>query len=475
MVSPSHALVIRPLNQQREVTVANSPANPIWLRYLGASLRARIEHRPNLLRILNNIAWLFSDKLLRMGVGLLISVWVARYLGPTDFGLFSFAVAVVSFFGALSTLGLSGVVVREIVSDPQNSLETLGSSFVLQAVGGIIAYAMLLLLTPIMRPHDRSVMSVVGIIGLLLLIKGSENIKYWFESQILSKYVVLADNAAFVAMAAVKIGLIMTGASLLAFAWVTFIEGLIAALLVFGIYEWVGGRVKAWQCSISRIKALMVHSWPLILSGLAVTVYMRIDQIMLGQILDDRAVGIYSAAVRISEAWYFIPVVIVGSVFPSLLEAKKTSEAVYLEKFQKLYDLLALVAIVVAIPVTFLADWIVEAVFGSEYLEAGAILAIHIWTALFVFLGVASGKWFLAENRQLLAFHRVFWGMGVNIVLNMLWIPQYGGVGAAFATLVSQAVAAFLIDVIHEETRGMFWMKLKACLLMRVFRVQCSA
>jgi PST family polysaccharide transporter len=276
-------------------------------------------------------------------------------------------------------------------------------------------------------------------------------------------------------MAAVKIGLIMAGASLLAFAWVTFVEGLVAAILLFGIYEWVGGRIRSWRCRISRMKTLLVDSWPLVLSGLAVTVYMRIDQVMLGQILNDRAVGIYSAAVRLSEAWYFIPVVIVGSVFPSLLEARKTSEAVYLEKFQKLYDLLAMVAIVVAIPMTFLADRVMAAVFGLEYIEAGTILAIHIWTAPFVFLGVASGKWFLAENRQLLGFHRVFWGMGVNIALNMLLIPQYGGVGAAVATLVSQAVAAFLIDVVHAETRGMFWMKLRACLLMRVFRAQRSA
>ncbi len=134
-----------------------------------------------------------------------------------------------------------------------------------------------------------------------------------------------------------------------------------------------------------------------------------------------------------------------------------------------------MIALVIAIPVTFLSNPIVEVLFGHEYLEAGTILAIHIWTALFVFLGVASGKWFLAENRQILAFQRVLCGMGVNIVLNLLWIPQYGGVGAAMATLVSQAVAALLIDVIHKETRPMFRMKLKACLLTRAFRVQYSA
>jgi len=446
-----------------------------WLRCLPGSLYAKIEHRPNLRKILNNAAWLFSDKLLRAGLGLFVGVWVARYLGPDDFGLLSFAVAFVSLFGALSTLGLPGLVVRDIVSDPKGSFETLGSACVLQVIGGITAFLAALILISILRPHDRSTLSVVTIIGLTLLLKGSESIKSWFESQVQSKYTVWAESAVFVAISLIKIGLVLLGASLLAFVWVTFIEGLMTAIVLFAIYEWVGGGLRAWRFSLTRAHTLLQHSWPLILSGLAVMVYMRIDQIMLGQLLNDKAVGIYSAAVRISEAWYFIPVAIVGSVFPMLLDARKTSEALYLAKFQKLYDALAAIALVVAIPVTFLADQIVVTLFGQEYLEAGTILSIHIWTALFVFLGVASGKWFLAENRQLLALYRVLWGVGVNIALNSLWIPQYGGVGAAVATLVSQAVAALLIDVVYKETRFMFWMKLKACLILRVFRVQYSA
>jgi O-antigen/teichoic acid export membrane protein len=452
-----------------------TPTTPLWLRYLPSPLRAKIEHRTNLLKILSNATWLFTDKLLRMGVGLFVGVWVARYLGPDDFGLLSFAIAFVSIFGALSTLGLPGIIVRDIVSDSKSSLEILGSGFMLQVVGGIIAFSLLLILISIFRPHDRSAISIVAVIGLTLLFKGSESIKSWFESQVQSKYAVWAENAVFVAIAATKIGLILLGTPLLTFAWITFLEGLVTAVSLFVMYEWVGGSVKAWRFSSARAKTLLKHGWPLILSGIAVMIYMRIDQIMLGQMLNDKAVGIYTAAIRISEAWYFIPMAIVGSVFPTLLEAKKTSETLYLEKFQKLYDILVMIALVVAIPVTFLANQIVEALFGNDYLEAGTILAIHIWTAVFVFLGVASGKWFLAENRQILAFQRVFCGMGVNIALNFLWIPQYGGVGAAMATLVSQAVAALLIDVIHKETRVMFRMKLKACLLTRAFRVQYSA
>lgn len=454
------------------MTVENSPVNPFWLRYLSTSLRAKIEHRPNLLGILNNIAWLFSDKLLRMGVGLFVGVWVARYLGPEDFGLLSFASAFVAVFGTLSTLGLQGIVVRDLVNDPKGSSETLGSSLLLQTTGGVTGFVLLIVLMSLLRPHDHTTLGIAAIIGLTLFFKASESIKYWFEAQVQSKYTVWAENLVFVGVVAIKIGLIVVCAPLLAFAWTSFLEGLFTAVFLFVVYEWVGGRIRGWRFSISRAKALLAHSWPLILSGFAVMVYMRIDQIMLGQMLNDKAVGIYSAAVRISEAWYFIPVAIVGSVFPALLDAKKTSEALYLEKFQKLYDTLVVIALVVAIPVTVLAHQIVEVLFGQEYIEAGTILSIHIWAALFVFLGFASGRWLLAENRQVFVFQRAFLGMVVNVVLNWMWIPQYGGTGAAVATLISQAVAAFLFDVIHKETRPMFRMKLKACLLTRAFRVQ---
>ena len=452
----------------------DSSQNPFWLRFLPALLRTKIEQRPHLPKILSNTAWLFSDKVLRMGVGLFVSVWIARYLGPEDFGLFSFGIAFVSLLSALSTLGLPSVVVRDIVSDPKRSREILGSSFVLQIMSGITAFAILLILIPIFRPNDQSAINIVAIIGLTLLFRASESIKCWFESQVQSKYSVWAENAVFVMIAVTKIGLILVGASLFAFVWVVVLEGVLTAIFLFAMYEWVGGSIRAWQFRLARATTLLKHSWPLVLSGLAVMVYMRIDQIMLGQILNDKAVGIYTAAVRVSEAWYFIPVAIVGSVFPALLDAKKASEALYLEQFQKLYDVLVMVALAVAIPVTFLADLIVGTLFGAEYREAGAILSIHIWTALFVFLGVASGRWFIVENRQFLAFQRVCLGMVINITLNWVLIPKYGGIGAAVATLISQAVATLLADAMNRETRQMFRMKLRACLITRAFRVQYS-
>jgi PST family polysaccharide transporter len=191
-------------------------------------------------------------------------------------------------------------------------------------------------------------------------------------------------------------------------------------------------------------------------------IYMKIDQIMLGQMVGDEAVGIYSAAARISEVWYFIPTVIVASTFPAILEARKNSERQYYQRLQQLYDLMVLISFAIALPMTFLSTLLVTALFGQEFSSAGPVLAIHIWASVFVFLGVASSRWFVAESRQMLSFQRTALGAAANIILNLLLIPTQGPAGAAIATVASYAVAALFADLLQQETRSMFQMKIRA-------------
>ena len=204
---------------------------------------------------------------------------------------------------------------------------------------------------------------------------------------------------------------------------------------------------------------------------MAIMVYMKIDQIMLGQMLGDEAVGIYSAAVRISEVWYFIPMMIVASVFPAILEAKKRDDGQYIQPLQRLYDLMVWLSVAIALPMTFVSTPIVVALFGPNYAESGPVLAIHIWASVFVFLGVASSQWFIAENRQILSFQRTLLGAIVNVILNLILIPYFGPIGAAVATVVAYAIAAFLADLLQKETRQMFAMKLSSMNFFKFFFV----
>jgi len=427
-----------------------------------AFIRRRIGHRPNLVKIINNLGWLFFDKILRMGMGLLVGVWVARYLGPEQFGLLSFATAFVGLFGAIATMGLQDIVVRDIVRDPGGKEETLGTAAVLQFLGGIIAYGLILATIFWLRADDTLAKAIVAILGTMMLFKASEIAAYWFESQVSSKYTVWVQNSVFLVFAAIKVGLILQNAMLVTFAWTMIAEALVVALFMLVMLDLHGPRLSRLSISFNEAKTLLSNSWPLLLSGIAVLIYMKIDQIMLGQMIGDEAVGIYSAAVRVSEVWYFIPMAIVASVFPAILEAKKNSEKHYHERLQHLYDLMVWLAIVVALPMTFLSTAIVTLLFGDAYAQAGSVLAIHIWAAVFVFLGVASGKWFLAENRQILSLQRTVFGAIANIIFNLLMIPKFGVLGSAWATVLSYAIAAMFADLAQSETRRMFLMKISA-------------
>ena len=434
-----------------------------------AFIRRRIEHRPNFLKIVDNIGWLFFDKILRMGVGLLIGVWIARYLGPEQFGLFNFTAALIGLVGALAAMGLQGIVVRDIVRDPACREDTLGTAAALQLLGGAVAYSLLLATVFYLRPQDLLSQLVAAILGSVVLLKAFEVAAYWFESQVQSKYTVWVQNTAFLVFAGIKAVLILTGASLISFAWATLAEAFAVALAMTLALHRLGMPLSSLRISYRRCGTLLKASWPLMLSSIAVMIYMKIDQIMIGQMLGNDAVGIYSAAVRISEIWYFIATAVAASVLPSILEAKKNNEAQYRQRLQGLFDLMTWLAVIVALPVTLFATPLVTMLFGPDYSEAGSVLAIHVWATVFVFLGVAGGNWFLAENQQLISLQRTALGAAVNVVLNILLIPLLGVVGAAWATLISYAVAAMLSDAMQHATRDMFMMKLKSFSLLSSF------
>jgi PST family polysaccharide transporter len=434
-----------------------------------AFIRRRIEHRPNLLKIVDNIGWLFFDKILRMGVGLLIGVWIARYLGPEQFGLLNFTVALIGLFGALAAMGLQGIVVRDIVQNPACREDTLGSAALLQLLGGAAAYTLLLATVFYLRPQDVLSQLVAAILGAVVLLKAFEVAGYWFESQVQSKYTVWVQNAAFLIFAGIKAVLILTGASLISFVWAMLAEAFVVALAMTLALNRFGPPLSSLRISYRRCCALLKAGWPLMLSSIAVMIYMKIDQIMIGQMLGNDAVGIYSAAARFSEIWYFIATAVAASVLPAILEAKKNNEAQYRQRLQALFDLMTWIAIIVALPVTFFATPLVTMLFGADYSEAGGVLAIHVWATVFVFLGVAGGNWFLAENQQLISLQRTALGAAVNVLLNIVLIPMLGVVGAAWATLISYAVAAMLSDAMQHATRDMFMMKLKSFSLLSSF------
>lgn len=425
---------------------------------------------PNLRKILGNTGWLFTEKIVQMVLGLLVGVWITRYLGPERFGRFNYAIAIVGLFIPFAKLGLDNIVIRNLARDSSDKDETLGTAFVLKLIGSSLAFFVTLGVITVSTPSDSpnywETIWLVGIVASGTLIQSFEIIDYWFQSQIQSKYSVLARNAAYVLMNGVKILLIQLKAPLITFAIAMVAEYLLSAIGMMIAYRFQGNLMKTWRVNFTLAKSLLRDSWPLILSGIVIMIYMRIDQVMLGQMVGEKSVGIYSAAVKISELWYFVPGAIVNSVFPSIVQAKEISEEIYYKRLQKLLVAVVILAYAVAIPVTFLAPQIVTLIYGQKYAEAGNILNIHIWAGLFVSLGVARETWITTEGLMKFSAVTAAAGAVVNIVLNYFLIPQYGGLGAAIATVIAQIVAAYAVGAIYPPTRKIFIQQTKAITLI---------
>jgi O-antigen/teichoic acid export membrane protein len=216
-------------------------------------------------------------------------------------------------------------------------------------------------------------------------------------------------------------------------------------------------------------KDLLRNAWPLIFGSLVIMIYMRIDQIMIMKIIGEKEMGLFSAAVRLSEAWYFVPMIITNSLFPAVLNAKKTDETEYKKRMQHLFNLMFIISIGVAIPISVASPWLIDIFYGEAYQASAKILTLHVWTGVFVSLGVASSNWFLAENLQKFALWKTIAGAIINIVLNFLLIPRFGIVGAAFSTLACQMCASVFFNVLYKKSRPIFRMQMNAILLYKNF------
>jgi PST family polysaccharide transporter len=408
---------------------------------------------PNLRKIIGNMSWLIAERILRIISGFFVLAWTARYLGAEQFGLLNYAIAFYFIFSMLAPLGLNQIVLRDLISEPSSKDEIIGTSFFLMLSSGIANFLLATGIIFLLQPKDHQTNILVVIISLGLIVQAFYAPGAWFESQLQSKYSVWASNAAVIIMALVRVVLIQNKAPLIAFAWAFLAEMVLMAIGFWVIYRARGYKFQDWRMKWSRAKRMLKVSWPLIFSTLAIVLYLRIDQIMLGQLADEKAVGIYSVAVRLSEFWGFIATAIVRSVSPSIIEAKKINEELYYERIQKMCNLLLLIVYCLAIPMTFFSTPLVVLLFGQEYAAAGTVLSIHIWSSLFVFLGYAKEVWIATEELTVFALAASCVGAVTNILLNLWLIPKYQAVGASIATVISYGIADYLMCLVYPRTR----------------------
>jgi O-antigen/teichoic acid export membrane protein len=399
-----------------------------------------------------NITWLFGEKALLMLIGFTTMLCLARVMGPNNFGSLNYLLAIIALIAPIVSLGLQSIVVRELINLPGEKDKIISTVIGFRTMGAVLGAFICLVFAFL----DKS-LSDVDVLSLYILAIGSvfnglNELELWFQAKVAASIVAKMRTLVLTLFSVLKVVVVFNTDSVMAMATVFAIEQLVLGLGFLTMYYIDSGKLKISQFDWSYGVALLKQSIWLVLSGVAAVVYLKIDQVMLGQMVGRESVGVYAVAVRVSEVWYFFATAIVISVFPSLLSLRQKDLGKYYSRLQTICDLLLVSALMVAICVTLLAPLVIPVLFGEAYRDSALLLSIHVWAGAFVFMRALVSKWLIAEH--LLKFSLISHGLGsvINITANYLLIPSFGGVGAAYATVLSYAVASYLTFWLHPST-----------------------
>jgi len=425
-------------------------------------LRERIAGWNDARDVFANTGWLILDNVARMALTLGVSIALARSLGPQRFGMLKYAMALVALCSSFTNLGLYGIVVRELTRHPEEAPTTLGSTSLLYFLGSTLSFLVCVGVgvTTLWDAPTKLLLLLIFAIGVLF--HAPRVYDLWFQYKVRSKYAIYAK-----AVPSILSGIAVVVAALLDASLTTFAILIVADTVLAGISLASLGFIKkdvpnklsfAW----AKARYLLSQSWPLILSKVAVLLYLKIDQVMLHSMLGEVEVGVYAVAVEISEVWYFIPSAVATSAFPGVIKVLSSSREEYERRMQDMLDLMVVMAIGIMAVVLALAGVGVDVLYGEGYEASAGILRIHIFAAPFIFMGYGLSKSIIAEGYLKFSLVRHVMGAVVNIGLNLFLIPRWGGYGAAIATVLSYATAAYLSCAVHPKARRIMWLMSRA-------------
>jgi O-antigen/teichoic acid export membrane protein len=416
----------------------------------------------------SNTLWMYLEQLHKFCFNLFVGIWLARFLGPKDFGLLNYILAFGGLLGSIAKLGLDSVLVKFLLDDPKSASRSLSTAMWMKFIASIVMTLILLCILNFTE-ESNSNKAFIFLIALSFIFQSLEVVDFYFQSKVLSKEISISRIIQITISALIKIILISTNSDLLWFVFAYLCDQILLAIFYLIVYIRKEQYFFGFKFDYEIAKKLINESWPQIFTGLVIMIYMRIDQIMIKNILGEESLGVYSVAVRLIELCYLIPVIMVNSLFPAIIAAKKFSEERYQLRLRQLFTLLIWTSIIISIIFSFFASDLINLGFGSKYKEASSVLLICVWTSVFVFYGCLRGKILVLEDLQIYGLVYTSIGAVVNIILNLFLIKIYGIVGSAIATLIAQAVSAVMVPLFFRKDRDSVVFFFNALIFKKIF------
>jgi polysaccharide transporter, PST family len=420
-------------------------------------------HNGNLLRDTGHYG---LEHILRAGLAAVTGVLVARYLGPSGLGLLNYIQALFSILIPLVFLGLPGILVRDF-STGEDWRPTLSTALAVQIIAAAVVSAVAFALVLLTRGTEDETILIAAALAPLPFLAVHETLRKLLEARGQSRRILLAGIIAALLSSAIKIyGVATTGPVwIFAAAWTA--ESLtLAFALAIAIPGWSRlTRIRHWV-RLDMARRLTQESWPLLVSSVAAMLFMRLDLIMLGLLTGDAETGVYAAAVRLSEVWYFLPVAATAALRPLLSRLWATGDtAQYQRQVLRMMSLLSAAAYATILVTMVSSDFIISLLYGVDFAASASVLRWHVLAVPFVFLSAAADPWFIDRSLTRLVMLRSLAGAGINLVLNLLLIPRQGATGAAIATVVSYAFVGVFLNGLSRTARPLLTLQLQGLIL----------
>lgn len=405
----------------------------------------------NKYKVLKNAYWIIGIQFVKALLSLIISMFTARFLGPSNFGLINYAASIVTFVSPIMYLGINNILVKEIIQFPEKEGETLGTALIMSLLSSLFCILGIFTFTSLMNRTERETIIVCSLYSILLVFQSLEMIAYWFQAKLKSKYPSIVALIAYAVVSIYKIFLLVTKHSIRWFAISNALDYMIISLTLLVIYYFIG--LQRLSFSFKTARRLFKIGKYYVLSNLMITVFSQTDRIMLKLMIGDLSTGFYSAAVTCAGMTGFVFSAIIDSFRPMIFDYKKTDETNYEKSIVSLYSLIIYLSILQSVVFTIFAPIIISILYGSAYTTAIPILQIIVWYCTFSYLGGSRDIWILAENKQryLLTINAV--GAVMNVVLNYFLIPLLDACGAAIASVITQLFINYIFVLIYKPTR----------------------
>lgn len=426
-----------------------------------SSILERFNLTPSRKNIIKNVYWAVIGKVVGILSGLLVGIFVARYLGPEQYGLMNYVFSFVAIFSVLATFGIDNIIIRELAKTGSNKEILLGTAFTLKLIFAGFTI-ILIVVTLFLFESDDLTFKMVLIYSFTILLGSFSVIRNYFTSIVFNEFIVKTEIIRILIGAGIKLYLLIYHYQLVWFIVASVFEVIIIASGYTYSYRKKVGSIKEWKFDLNIAKMLIMQSFPLLLSGTAIIIYQKLDQVMIRNMIDNAALGQYSVAARFIDLVIFIPTIIAQTVTPLLVQAYQRNIAEYQQKRQQFIDLMVWSSLLIALVFSLGANLLVTFLYGEQYLGAIPVLQIMAWQAVFVALSSSSGQLIIIENLQKYVFLRNLTGCAVSIIMNLILIPIYGIIGSAIATVVALAFSGYFTHVFIRPYQFLFLLQNKA-------------